>query len=494
MSKERRNSSGEPPGKLVSSKLAFLEALFGCARRSEVARLGADWIMRRTRARHVVVALVEDGADGRARLVGRSTRGSGASLLPSLSVDLDDRGHPLVRALRAPRSIALPAKTRDAIGLPPDGERYAAHALRSPGHAAGIGVVVVGVESPVPKRTGTEKATPSRDVRWALAMLGRRLEELGPHRGAPLAERGRSVEAKRSPDVAPREAPRSAEGIEESYGRLQLELVQQNERLQRQAVELEAASAAKSQFLANMSHEFRTPLNAILGYTSMMLQGVSGPFSPHVVRQLGRIDSNGKHLLTIIDDVLDIARIEAGKVPLERSSFSPAELVEEVLAELAPLVTRSKLSVSTEIGEGVPPLRTDRAKTKQIVMNLVSNAIKFTPSGSVVVSVSVGAPADGAKAARVTSIAVTDTGIGIAEADRSRVFEAFRQVDNSSTRPYGGTGLGLAICRRLAHALGGDIRLESEVGRGSTFTLVMPRRPLRNVRRRRASKAKGLAR
>lgn len=248
------------------------------------------------------------------------------------------------------------------------------------------------------------------------------------------------------------------------------ELVRQNELLQRQALELEAASSAKSQFLANMSHEFRTPLNAILGYTSMMLQGVSGPLPPAIVRQLTRIDSNGRHLLTIINDILDIARIEAGRMPLNLVRFAAVDLVKEVLAELEPLIARANLDVRAELGRNVPPLRTDRAKVKQIIMNLISNALKFTPKGEVLVSVRL----ERRRGASNVVIAVTDTGIGIAPKDQETVFQDFRQVDNSPTRLYGGTGLGLAICRRLANVLGGDIRLVSKVDQGSTFTLILP--------------------
>jgi PAS domain S-box-containing protein len=255
--------------------------------------------------------------------------------------------------------------------------------------------------------------------------------------------------------------------LEEKIRDATAELVRQNELLQRQALELEAASSAKSQFLANMSHEFRTPLNAILGYTSMMLQGVSGPLPSNLVRQLTRIDSNGRHLLTIINDILDIARIEAGRMPLNVTRFAAADLVKEVLAELEPLIARSKLHVHHEIGKGVPMLRTDRAKVKQILMNLISNALKFTPTGSVTIS------AQFNKRRGETWISVADTGIGIAAKDQETVFQDFRQVDNSPTRQYGGTGLGLAICRRLAHVLGGDIRLVSKVDHGSTFTLVL---------------------
>jgi PAS domain S-box-containing protein len=246
------------------------------------------------------------------------------------------------------------------------------------------------------------------------------------------------------------------------------ELVQRNELLQRQALELEAASSAKSQFLANMSHEFRTPLNAILGYTNMLLQGISGPIPAPVNRQLSRVDSNAKHLLTIINDILDIARIEAGKMPLNLARFAMADLVREVLAEVDPLIVKSKLTVKTELSSRLPTLRTDRAKVKQILMNLISNALKFTPSGTVTVSAKLNKRKD------ELLVSVSDTGIGIAAKDQETVFQDFRQVDNSPTRQYGGTGLGLAICRRLATVLGGDIYLRSVLGKGSTFTLELP--------------------
>ena len=264
------------------------------------------------------------------------------------------------------------------------------------------------------------------------------------------------------------ELKRASSALEDKVKDATGELVRQNKVLHRQAIELEAASSAKSLFLANMSHEFRTPLNAILGYTSMMLQGVSGPLPGNLTRQLTRIDSNGRHLLTIINDILDIARIEAGKMPFNPAKFVVGDLVREVLAELEPLIVRSKLRVGAEIGKVVPILNTDRAKVKQILVNLISNALKFTPEGSVTVS------AQWHKKTNETWISVADTGIGIADADQEAVFQDFRQVDNSPTRQYGGTGLGLAICRRLAVVLGGDVRLASKVDRGSTFTLVLP--------------------
>lgn len=248
------------------------------------------------------------------------------------------------------------------------------------------------------------------------------------------------------------------------------ELADQNELLRRQHIALEQASALKSQFLANMSHEFRTPLNAILGYTHMLLNGVSGPVVEAQRKSLSRIDSNSRHLLALINDILDITRIEAGRMPLTLTTFRAGELVEEVLAELEPIVKRSALTVAVEIPRTVPAIRSDRQKVKQIVLNLLSNALKFTPAGSVTVSVSHDARA------RQVAIEVADTGVGIPPEDQKKVFEDFRQLDNSPARGYGGTGLGLSICRRLAQTLDGTIELRSTPGQGSTFFLRLPTR------------------
>ena len=246
------------------------------------------------------------------------------------------------------------------------------------------------------------------------------------------------------------------------------DIAQQNELLRRQAIELEQASALKSQFLANMSHEFRTPLNAMLGYTSMLLQGVGGPIEPPVRRQLGRIESNGRHLLTIINEILDISRIEAGRMPLQISRFKIPDLVGEVKSELEPIIMRSKLTVTLHLERDLPPLSSDRQKVKQILLNFLSNALKFTHQGGVSVT------ARRNKKDRTILLAVSDTGIGIAPDQQERIFEDFRQLDNSPTRAYGGTGLGLSICRRLAQMLDGRISVQSTPGHGSTFTLTLP--------------------
>jgi signal transduction histidine kinase len=249
------------------------------------------------------------------------------------------------------------------------------------------------------------------------------------------------------------------------------ELVRQNELLRRSHIALEQASALKSQFLANMSHEFRTPLNAILGYTSMLLKGVSGEMTAQQRRNLERIDSNSHHLLSIINDILDISRIEAGKMPLTLVEFPLPDLIREVLAEVEPLIARSKLTVTTELDDALPPVRSDRQKVKQILINLLTNALKFTPQGWVKVT--------GAydKSHDRLAVSVADSGIGISPKDQEVIFEDFRQADDSPTRQYTGAGLGLAICRRLTQMLGGELTVRSALGEGSTFILALPRAP-----------------
>ena len=259
-------------------------------------------------------------------------------------------------------------------------------------------------------------------------------------------------------------------GLERKVQEATAELADQNELLRRQHIALEQASALKSQFLANMSHEFRTPLNAILGYTHMLLYGVTGPISEQQRKSLTRIDSNSRHLLALINDILDITRIEAGRMPLNLTTFRIPELVKEVMSELEPIIKRSNLVVSARMSRSLRSLKSDRQKVKQIVLNLLSNALKFTPDGSVTIS----AAFDGRS--RTVAIAVRDTGVGIPADDRAKVFEDFRQLDSSPARGYGGTGLGLSICRRLSQMLGGTIDLESDPGKGSTFILRLPAR------------------
>jgi signal transduction histidine kinase len=261
---------------------------------------------------------------------------------------------------------------------------------------------------------------------------------------------------------------RASEELEAKVQTATIELAQQNELLRRQRFEVEQASALKSQFLANMSHEFRTPLNAILGYTQMLMQGVTGALTEEQHTDLERIDSNGRHLMGLINDILDLSRIEAGHMPVHTATINVSQLVKEVLGELDPIIQRSRLRVGTRLSSRLPTFESDRQKVKQILLNLIGNALKFTRRGNVQI---VARPAG---QARTVSITVKDTGIGISRANLERIFEDFRQLDTSPSRGYSGTGLGLSICRRLAVILGGTLTVKSQVGRGSAFTLALP--------------------
>ncbi len=244
------------------------------------------------------------------------------------------------------------------------------------------------------------------------------------------------------------------------------EKMRDRELLKRQALELERASLLKSQFLANVSHELRTPLNAIVSYSSVLLEGVYGPLSEAQTRAMQRLDSNGRHLLALINEVLDLSRIESGHLPLRVTSFALDGVVAELLAELQPIIARSRLEVAASLPATLAPIESDRQKVKQILSNLLSNAIKFTPVGSVRILAT--------QSGGATAITVADSGVGIATDLHARVFDPFWQAESSTSRADGGAGLGLAICQRLATLLGGTIRLESALGEGAAFTLELP--------------------
>ena len=264
---------------------------------------------------------------------------------------------------------------------------------------------------------------------------------------------------------------RHSEELREKVREATAELAEQNELLRRQAFQLEQASAAKSQFLANVSHELRTPLNAIIGYTHLLMEGVSGEVTRPQREKLNRMDSNARHLLAIINDLLDLARIESGKMPIQVERVVLQDLIHEVMTEVEPLIDRTTLTVTQHILPDAPEIHTDRQKVKQIVLNLLSNALKFTPQGSVSIRL------DYEPEKEWISVSVADTGIGISEENQKTIFEAFQQADSSYARRQGGTGLGLTICRRLASILDGQITMLSKLGEGSTFTLVLPRQP-----------------
>ena len=239
--------------------------------------------------------------------------------------------------------------------------------------------------------------------------------------------------------------------------------------------QLEDASKHKSQFLANMSHELRTPLNAILGYTELILDDIYGEAPQKMRAVLERVQTNGKHLLGLINDVLDLSKIEAGQLTLSLSDYSIEDMVQGVYTAVEPLANNKKLAFTIE----VPPVCRRRAATTggsaQVLLNLVGNAIKFTDTGEVAISASA---ADSAY-----TVAVRDTGPGIALEDQSKIFEEFQQADNSQTKTKGGTGLGLSIARRIVEMHGGRLWVESSPGHGATFSFTVPLRVEREAGR-----------
>ena len=245
-----------------------------------------------------------------------------------------------------------------------------------------------------------------------------------------------------------------------------IENVRLFDEIQDKSRQLEEASQHKSQFLANMSHELRTPLNAILGYTELMADGAYGEPSEKMMGVLKRLESNGKHLLGLINDVLDLSKIEAGQLVLELSDYSVQDIAQTVRSTLEPLAADKKLAFKVEVAPQLPPGRGDGRRLTQVLINLVGNAIKFTDAGEVAIK----AEANNGS----FHVSVRDTGPGISAADQSKLFQEFQQADNAITKKKGGTGLGLAISKRIIEMHGGKIWVESQPGQGSTFAFTLP--------------------
>jgi signal transduction histidine kinase len=230
--------------------------------------------------------------------------------------------------------------------------------------------------------------------------------------------------------------------------------------------ELEIASQHKSQFVANMSHELRTPLAAILGYAELMQEGFYEPQGSKSLAALTRIRSNGKHLLGLINTVLDIAKIESGQFSLSLGEYALGNVVETVRAATEALAESKKLGLKTEVPKHLPMGVGDEQRLTQVLLNLVGNAIKFTDAGEVCIAVTA---SNGHFA-----LSVIDTGPGIPQEHQARIFEQFHQVDSSNTKAKGGTGLGLAIARQIVEMHGGRIWVESTLGKGATFRMELP--------------------
>jgi len=262
-------------------------------------------------------------------------------------------------------------------------------------------------------------------------------------------------------------------------------LVERSKELERLSSELLRVNRMKSEFLANVSHELRTPLNAIVGFVDLLREGVYGELAPRQVKPVERIEASANHLRHLVDQVLDLAKMAAGRLEIHTETIDLRPFVLDVASEIESLVSEKGLSLSLVMGAALPRIRTDTTHLRQILVNLLGNAVKYTNEGGIVIRTRLvdSLPDSGTATDRSSypstpwiGIQVIDTGIGIDPANQSRIFEEFEQIDagprgNSAER---GTGLGLAISRRLAALIGGMVELESELGKGSTFTLWLP--------------------
>ena len=263
-----------------------------------------------------------------------------------------------------------------------------------------------------------------------------------------------------------RERTRAEEALRELNARLEQRVAARTAELEVAKERAESADRLKSAFLATMSHELRTPLNSIIGFTGILLQKLAGPLTPEQAKQLDIVRNSARHLLALINDVLDISKIEAGQMKVHAEPFDLRASIDKIVGIVKPMAEKKGLALHVNVAPGLDAMVGDPRRTEQILLNLLNNAIKFTERGSVVLTAAV----ENGQA----RLAIADTGIGIAPADLDKLFQPFRQIDSGLSRQHEGTGLGLAICRRLATLLGGEIRAESTPGKGSTFTVRLP--------------------
>jgi PAS domain S-box-containing protein len=276
------------------------------------------------------------------------------------------------------------------------------------------------------------------------------------------------------------ERKRAEVALRELNETLEQQVADRTGELQRALTRAEASDRIKSAFLATMSHELRTPLNSIIGFTGIVLQGLAGPLNAEQTKQLGMVRLSARHLLELINDVLDLSKIEAGQLEVAAEPFHLLESIERVVASVTPLANKKGLILTTRAPSDLGEMVSDRRRVEQILLNLLNNALKFTVHGSVTLSVEPVANSPStpdAEPTRAIRIRVIDTGIGIKEADLATLFQPFRQIDSGLSRQHDGTGLGLAICRRLTHLMGGRISAQSQWSQGSEFTVTLPLKP-----------------
>lgn len=262
------------------------------------------------------------------------------------------------------------------------------------------------------------------------------------------------------------EKRRADDAIRELNATLEVRVAQRTAELAVAKDRAEAADRVKSAFLATMSHELRTPLNSIIGFTGIMLQQLAGPLNAEQRKQLGMVQESSRHLLALINDVLDISKIEAGQLEVACMRFNLRDSIVKAVEAVRPMADARGLTLRADIAPGIGSIVSDPRRVEQILLNILNNAIKFTDAGSVTLAAELLPDA--------VRIAVTDTGIGIKPEDLAGLFQPFRQVDTGLSRQHEGTGLGLAICRRLAEMLGGTVEATSVWGAGSEFTITLP--------------------
>ena len=298
----------------------------------------------------------------------------------------------------------------------------------------------------------------------------------------PFYFTGRRVELNGAPclvgmgvDISKRKQAEAA--LLELNETLEVKVASRTEELRAAVERAEAADRIKSTFLATMSHELRTPLNSIIGFTGIVLQKLAGPLTAEQTKQLGMVRGSARHLLELINDVLDISKIEADQLQVHAEPFDLRTSLERAVTAVTPFAEKKGLSLNARVSPSIGDMVSDRRRVEQIVLNLLNNAIKFTESGSVTIEcepVQAYQRSPGDAPTTAVRVRVTDSGIGVAPEDLAKLFQPFRQIETGLTRNHEGTGLGLAICRKLALLLDGDIVATSEPGRGSEFTVTLP--------------------